>query len=79
MKLGPGALVVKFGRTSVSVVERGQDRERGARALELEALLVMPHAAPQQAQADDAVADDHDGREHRVARAAPPSPGRRRA
>ena len=50
--------------------ERGKDREGGARALELEALLEMPRPAPQQAQADNAVADDHDGREHGVAREA---------
>ena len=50
--------------------ERGQDRKRGARTLELEALLEMPRPAPQQAHADKAVADDHDGRKHRVAREA---------
>ena len=47
--------------------ERGQHGERGARALELKSLLVMARAAPEQAEPDDTVANDHDGGEDRVA------------
>ena len=48
--------------------ERGQDSQRGARALDLKSLLVMAHAAGKQAQPDDAVAHDHDRGENGVAR-----------
>ena len=48
----------------------GEDSERSQRALELEALLVMADPAREQADADEAVADDHDGGENRVARQA---------
>lgn len=51
--------------------EHGQGREYGqggTRTLNLKALFVVPHAACQQAQPDDAVADDHHCGEHRVAR-----------
>ena len=48
--------------------QRDQRGERRGRALEAERLLVVAEAADQQAQADHAVADDHDRREDRVAR-----------
>ena len=47
--------------------ERGQHRERRTCALDLKSLFAMMRAAPQEAGADDAVAHDHDGGEHRVA------------
>ena len=47
--------------------ERGQHGQCGARSVDLKSLFVMARAAPEQAQADDAVAHDHDGGEDRVA------------
>ena len=47
--------------------QRNEDGQSGARALSLKSLFVVADAAPQQTRADDAVADDHDRRENRVA------------
>ena len=48
--------------------ERGQHRQRGAGAVKLKSLLVMTRPAPEQAHPDDAVAHDHHGGVHGVAR-----------
>jgi hypothetical protein len=50
--------------------ERRKHGQSGARSPNLETLLVMPHATPQQAQAYNAVANDHDHREYRISREA---------
>jgi uncharacterized protein involved in type VI secretion and phage assembly len=50
--------------------ERRQHGESRVRALRLESLLVVTHAADEQAEADQPVTDDHDGSEHRVSRQA---------
>src|SRR5579885_2550902 len=47
--------------------QRRQDGECGARPMQMKALLAMPRATPQQADPDNAVAYDHDSREHSVA------------
>jgi hypothetical protein len=48
--------------------KRSQHRQRSACALDLKTLLVMAHASDEQAQADDAIARDHDGGKNGVTR-----------
>ena len=46
--------------------QRGEHGQSSACSLHLETLLVMSHTTRQQAQADDAIANDHDHRENGV-------------
>jgi len=48
--------------------QRSQHRQFGTSSLQPKGLLVVTNSAPQQASADDAVADDHDNGENRVPR-----------
>ncbi len=68
LKIGPGALVAKLGRTSVRVVSAASTASAALAPWSWKPLFVMARAAPEQAQPDDAVAHDHDGGENRVAR-----------
>ena len=48
--------------------ERSQHGERRARSLDLKSLFVMADTAHEQAEADDAIAHNHNGGENSVAR-----------
>jgi hypothetical protein len=51
----------------VSVVSAASTGQGRTCSVHLKALLMVPGATPEQAQADDAIAHDHNRREHRIA------------
>ena len=64
---GPGSVDGEVRQHERQDDERRERGERRARALDIEREHAMAQAAEQQAKPDDAVADDHDGREYGVA------------
>src|SRR5262245_50311882 len=58
VEIRAGGRRCKIGQDQGENGERGEHSQCGARAMDLESLLVMPGTAPEQAKPHDPVADD---------------------